>query len=147
MISKPLVLSLLALLFYSIANVIIEEKFSKFNSLTLMSVYMVPILLVSVFGWAIARTPDPSFAFPVGWALFFLIAVGFVYAAADYFYISAYTNGGDLATITCTIAMVPVVASVLKFMRTQSMPNMYHVSGFVLAFIAVLLVSKGSTIK
>ncbi len=144
--SKPVIFSLLALLCYSVANVILEQKFSKFNNLTLMCVYMVPILLVASIGRAVTKTSDPSFDFPTGVNLYILIFIGLLFAAADYFYIGAYTNGGNLITTTCIVAMLPVVASIVKFVWTQSSPNMYQVSGCILAVVAVLLVSKGNTV-
>ena len=144
--SKPVIFSLLALMCYSVTNVILEQKFSKFNNLTLMCVYMVPILVVAFIGRTIVKTSDSAFNFPVGQDLLLLVAIGVIFAAADYFYIGAYTNGGDLGTITCIIAMLPVVASIMKFVWTQSLPNGYQMAGYVLAFLAVLLVSKGSTV-
>lgn len=105
---------------------------------------MVPMLMLVILGRVVTKNSDPSFDFPAGNDLLILFGIGLIFFAADYFYIGAYTNGGDLATVTCIVALLPVVASVFKFAWTQSLPNAYQASGFVLAFIAVLLVSKGS---
>lgn len=144
--SKPVIFSFLALACYSVTNVILQEKFSKFNNLTLMCVYMVPILVVAVIGRVVTKTSDPSFDFPVGQDLAVLIGVGILFAIADYFYVGAYTNGGDLTTTTCIIAMLPVVASIIRYAWVGGIPNAYQISGYFCALLAVLLVAKGSAV-
>ncbi|MDD2657807.1 MAG: hypothetical protein PHD04_04090 [Candidatus Pacebacteria bacterium] len=143
--SKPVVFSLLAMLCYAVVNVLFEQKFAKFNNLTLMCVYLVPMLLVGVVGRSMTSTSDPSFDFPTGMSLAILIALGFIYAAADYFYIGAYTSGGELLTVSSIVVMYPIVSSLIKFVLTQGLPNAWQVSGYVLAVGAMLLVAKGST--
>lgn len=143
--SKPVVFALLGMALYALANLILEQKFSKFNNLTLMCVYILPILLVAIIGRQLTRTSDPSFDFPVGLDLAILVMMGLIFAAADYFYIGAYTSGGDLLTISCIVVMFPVFASLLKFAWTLALPNMWQMGGYVLAAGAVLLIAKGST--
>lgn len=143
--SKPVVFSLLAVVCYAIANVLFEQRFAKYNNLTLICVYAVPIFLVGVVGHALTKTSDPSFDFPVGVDLTLLIAIGFILGAADYFYTGAYTHGGDLLTITSIIVMMPIVASMFKFVLTRNLPNMWLVGGYVLAIGAVILIAKGNT--
>ena len=142
--NKPAVFALLAMVFYAVTNVVLEEKFSKFNNLTLMCVYVVPVLLVAIVGRGLVKTSDPSFDFPVGSDLFILVALGFLWAAADYFYIGAFTNGGSLLMVTSIMIMFPAVASLIKFMWTQSLPNMWQVGGYLLGVCSVMLVIKGS---
>ena len=75
------------------------------------------------------------------------IVLGLIYTAGDYFFVSAYTNGGDVVTITCITVLIPVVASLMKFGITKHVPNLWQVSGYLLAAVAVLLVAKGSMTK
>lgn len=143
--SKPVLFSLLAMVCYAIVNVLFEQKFAKFNNLTAMCIYPLPILLVGIVGRYMTKTSDPSFDFPVGLDLTILIAMGFIAAAADYFYFGAYTGGGDLLTVTSIIVMFPVASSLIKFVLTRGLPNVWQISGYILAVGAMLLVAKGST--
>jgi len=137
--------ALLATLLYAVANVLIEHKFAKLNSLTIMLFYAVPIFFFGLVGRQIIGPSDPSLTLPVGSEMILLIILGLIIAGADYFYISAYTNKGGLLTITSILAMMPVVASLLKFALTRAWPNWWEVGGYLLALGAVLMVAKGST--
>ena len=145
--SKPVMFALLAMVFYAITNVVLAEKFSKFNNLTVMCVYVVPIVLVAFVGRWLTKTSDPSFDFPVGSDLLTLIIIGFLWAAADYFYIGAFTIGGSLLTITSIMIMFPAVAILIKYLWTRDLPNMWMIGGYILAAGAVMLVIKGSTVR
>jgi uncharacterized membrane protein len=144
---KPVLFTLIATACYAICNVLLDVKFSRLNALTLMIVYA-SVIWISAFGVRqLVKTEDPSFSFPTGSLLFLAIVLGLIYATGDYFFVSAYTNGGDVVTITCITVMIPVVASLIKFGLTKSLPNLWQVSGYVLAAGAVVLVAKGSMTK
>ena len=141
---KPILFTLVATLFYAVCNVLLELKFSKLNALTLMILYA-SVIWISAFGMRqLVKTDDPSFSFPTGAFLLLAIVLGLIYAAGDYFFVSAYNKGGDVITITCITVLIPVVASLLKFGITKQLPNLWQVSGYVLAAGAVILVAKGS---
>jgi len=144
-VNKPTIFAFLAMMLYAATNVVLEEKFSKFNNLTIMCIYVLPVVLVAFVGRWLTKTSDPSFDFPVGNELIILIVLGFMWAAADYFYIGAYTNGGSLLTITSIMVMFPAVASIIKLVWTHGLPNMWQVSGYLLAACGMILVAKGST--
>src|SRR5262245_2976071 len=121
---KPILFTLIATACYAVCNVLLELKFSKLNALTLMIMYA-SVIWISAFGVRqLVKTDDPSFSFPVGTMLLLVIMLGLIYAAGDYFFVSAYTNGGDVVTITCITVLIPVVASLLKFGITKSLPNL-----------------------
>ena len=144
---KPILFTLVATACYAVCNVLLELKFSKLNALTLMIVYASVIWISAVGMRQLAKTNDPSFNFPAGTLLLVAIVLGLIYTAGDYFFVSAYTNGGDVVTITCITILIPVVASLLKFGITKQLPNLWQVSGYVLAAGAVVLVAKGSMTK
>ncbi len=143
--NKPIVFALLAMALYAVANVLLEQKFAKFNNLTLMCIYVLPILFIGIVGRQLTKTSDPSFDFPIGQDMVILVIMGFIFAAADYFYIGAFTNGGSLLTITSIMIMFPVFASLIKFVWMQGLPNMWQIGGYILAVGAVMLIAKGST--
>jgi drug/metabolite transporter (DMT)-like permease len=144
---KPIVFTLVATACYAVCNVLLELKFSKLNALTLMIVYASVIWISAVGLRQLVKTNDPSFGFPVGTMLLVAIGLGLIYTIGDYFFVSAYTSGGDVITITCITVLIPVVASLLKFGITKQLPNLWQVSGYVLAAAAVVLVAKGSISK
>src|SRR5262245_44592872 len=144
---KPILFTLAATLFYAICNVLLELKFSKLHALTLMIVYASVIWISAVGIRHMVKTDDPSFSFPTGTVLVLAIVLGLIYTIGDYFFISAYTSGGDVVTITCITVLIPVVASLMKFGITKQLPNLWQVSGYVLAAGAVILVAKGSISK
>jgi len=144
---KPILFTLIATGCYAVCNVLLELKFSKLNALTLMIVYASVIWVSAVGMRQMMKTNDPSFNFPVGTTLLLAIVLGLIYTAGDYFFVGAYTHGGDVITITCITVLIPVVASLIKFGVTKQMPNLWQVSGYTLAAAAVLLVAKGSMTK
>jgi hypothetical protein len=80
--SKPVVFSLLAMACYAVASVILEQRFAaRFNNLTIMCFYAVPIFLVGFVGRQLVKTADPSFDLPAGFDLAIMIAMGFIFAA------------------------------------------------------------------
>jgi drug/metabolite transporter (DMT)-like permease len=141
---KPILFALIATLFYAVCNVLLELKFSKLNALTLMIVYASVIWISAVSMRQVMKTDDPSFNFPIGTMLALAIMLGLIYAIGDYFFVSAYTYGGDVVTITCITILIPVVASLIKFGITKQAPNLWQVSGYILAAGGVALVAKGS---
>ena|SRR5215471_16564806 len=144
---KPILFTLVATACYAVYNVLLELKFSKLNPLTLMIIYA-SVIWVSAFGMRqLVKTDDPSFNFPARTMLVLAIALGLICAAGDYFFVSAYTNGGDVVTITCITILIPVVASLMKFGITKQLPNLWQVSGYVLTAVGVILVARGSLIR
>lgn len=144
---KPVIFALLAMVCYAISNVLLELKFSKYNTFTIMICYLSIVVTFAIIGRQVTLTDDPSFKFPTGSALMWMIVLGLVFTAADYFYIGAYTNGGSLMTITGIVVMFPVFASIVKFAVNRDLPNGWQVAGYALAVCAVALVTKGSMVK
>ena len=144
---KPILFTLVATVCYAVCNVLLELKFSKLNALTVMIMYASVIWISAVGMRQLMKTEDPSFSFPGGTLLLLAVVLGLIYTAGDYFFVSAYHKGGDVVTITCITVLIPVVASLLKFGITKQMPNLWQITGYVLAAGAVVLVAKGSMTK
>ncbi len=149
---KATVFAILAPILYALGNVLLEHKFSKYNNLTLMIVYGTVITVSAIIVRVLIKNESFSYNFPVGNELWLLVALGFIFFAAAYFFIGAYTNGGKLLTITILMILLPVFASLFKFTSSfvihgmvYTQPNHLQLSGYILAAIAVLLVVKGSS--
>src|SRR5689334_2173425 len=141
---KPILFTLVATGCYAVCNVLLELRFSKLNPLTVMILYASVIWISAVGMRQMVKTDDPSFNFPTGTFLLLALGLGLLYATGDWFFVSAYNKGGDVITITCITVLIPVVASLIKFGMTKSLPNAWQVSGYCLAAGAVVLVAKGS---
>ncbi|MDP3958280.1 MAG: hypothetical protein Q8Q36_02355 [bacterium] len=150
--TKALVFAILAPIFYALANVILEHKFSRYNNLTIMIVLYSVVIAIAVIVRHTIKTDDPSFNFPSGNELWLgVVGLALILFFADFFFIGAYTNGGDLATITFLTVLFPVFASFFKFSGSKLIPGMVYVqpnywlvAGYVFAAVAVLCVIKGA---
>ena len=151
---KATLYAIFAPIVYALANVVLEHKLSKYNNLTLMVIYCAVILgLASIMRLFVKDVGGSSqiLGFPAGGDLFFLVLLGCIFFVADYFFVGAYTNGGDLVTITILTLLFPVFASLFKFAGSffikgmvHTPPNMWQICGYLLAVLAVLLVVRGS---
>ncbi len=148
---KAVVFAIVAPALYALANVLMEYKFSKFNNLTILIVCYSVVITLAIVMRALTKTADTSYDFPTGDALWLMLLLGVVFFAADYFFVGAYTNGGDLLTITILTILFPVFASIFKFTgsffirdMTFTPPNLWQIGGYLLAAIAVIMVVKGN---
>ena len=142
---KNLLFPVLALVFYAVANVILENKLSsKLSTLTIMMFYSGITFSIALIAWSIVRTSAPEFAMPRGSLLGIAILVGVLFFFADYFFVGAYTKGISLLVITSIVALVPVLSSLIKFFVSKEIPNMWHIGGYILAFLALIMFAKGN---
>ena len=141
---KTVLFSLLAMIFYAIANVLVEQKLARLNSLTIIICYSGVIFITTFLARLIMKTNNPEFDFPKGTLLFAALGVGVIFTLADYFLMTAYTTGGKLFVVTSIYVLFPVCASFLKFLLTGERPNIWLVIGYTSAIIAVLCISKGN---
>ena len=142
---KTVIFSVVAMLLYAVSNVLIEQKLSKINNLTIIVCYTSVILVLAIVARLIIKTNSIEYNFPTGNLLLIALSIGIMFTMADYLFIGAYTNGGDILTVTSIIALFPAVASGIKFLFTKEIPNWWQICGYLLAFIAILLISKGNT--
>ena len=140
---KPVLFSLIALFCTAPGNVIIQLRFSKYHSLTLMTCYISVILAITLGALRTTKTSDPSFCFPRGADLFAVVILGVIFFAADYFFVGAYTHGGTLFLVTSIIVLFPITASLIKYCFTRDYPNGYQLCGYLFGIIGVILVICG----
>lgn len=144
---KSILFSIVAVFLYSMSNVILELRLSKYQTLTTLvltgGVLCLSAFLVRLF----VKGDDPSFAFPTDSGLLWAIAACLIFAVADWFYISAYTSGGDLLTITSIVIFFPMVAATIKLAITGHYPNLWQVAGWGVMVCGVLLMAKGVAVE
>lgn len=143
---KPILFVCISLFLYASVNVILEQKFSGYDTGTLMAYFYAVMFPLALFRFFYAKFTKPDAIFPSGKGILIALAIGAIYFCADYFYIGSFTIGGDLWVITTVFIMLPVVASIMKYLWVRELPNLYYVGAYLLAVGAVLLAVKGNSV-
>ena len=141
---KPVIFTCIALVIYALQSVVLEQKLAKFSTGVILS-YCYPVMfLFALLLIGSMRYNNQTIVSPSGTDLMITIGMAIGWIIADAFFLGAYEVGGSLITITTIIIMFPVFASVIKYLWVGGLPNSYQIGGYVLAVLAVLLVSKGN---
>jgi hypothetical protein len=144
MIDRVTVYAFVAMWLYSLQNVLIEVRLAKYTALGLMVYWYFTLAPLALLGIAWMYWTHQQVKMP-GWSDGGVaIAIGTMFFIADYFYISAYTSGGKLMAITTLTVMVPIMAQLIKMVWVGGSFNRYHLLGYVLAALAVVLINKGN---
>jgi len=146
MFSKSVVYAFLAVWLYAFSNVIIETKLAKYTTMALLLYWYFTLAPLAVAGLGYMYLTGQKVAMPSGGAAGMAILAAVVFFFADYFYIGAYTSGGSLLAVTTLVVLFPAIAQLIKFVWVGGSPNYYHIFGYVLAALAVVLISKGSAV-
>lgn len=146
MISKPIVYAFLAMWMYALQNVIIEVKLSKYTTMVLLLYWYFTLVPLAVMGLGYMYLTAQNVIIPNRNDAIMAIAVGVMFFFADFFYIGAYTNGGSLLAITTLVVLFPATAQLIKSGWVGGSFNYYHIAGYLLATIAVILIIKGSSV-
>ena len=144
MIDRVTVYALVAMWLYALQNVLIEVRLAKYTALSLMVYWyftLAPLALIGIAWMYWSHQPVKMPNWPDGGVA---IAIGTMFFVADYFYISAYTSGGKLMAITAVTVMIPAMAQFIKYLWVGATFNRYHLAGYLLAALAVLLINKGN---
>ncbi|MBW2991357.1 hypothetical protein KY348_06685 [Candidatus Woesearchaeota archaeon] len=145
---KPILFVCIAVLLYSITNLVIEQKLSQYDTASLLVFFYIVMLPLAFSRFLYVKHTKPETVFPSGKVILIALGIGFIYFFADYFYVGAFSDvvGGKLIMITSLFITFPVVASVMKYFWTRKLPNIYHVIAYLLAVLAVLFALKGNSL-
>lgn len=145
---KSIVCALFAVVLYSFGGVLLEQKFSKYNVLTLMVCYLAIIWSISFFARLVFNDNSAQFAFPKGWDLFLIFVFGAMLFVADFLYVDALKTKGNIFVVMSILAMMPVCAIAIRYaFFEKGLPNIYHFAGFVAAFVSILFITKGALVE
>ncbi len=144
---KSITWALIGIVLYAIQNTIIDVRLSKYSTVSLLVGWYIMLLPLALGLYLYHRYFGSPTPFPAGADLKLLAAVAVMFFIADFFYIGAFTAGGNAVTITILLVLMPVVASVMKFVWVKEVPTPYHFAAFLLAFGAVALVAVGNSKK
>lgn len=120
----------LSMALLAFANVLLEQKLSGFNTLTLIICYSGVTFILALCLRQFYPIGPGIMAFPTGPALGATIIVALLFFVGDYFYIGAYTNGGSLFVIVVLTLTFPVFASLFRLFFVMELPNKWHLLAF-----------------
>ncbi len=138
---KPVIFAVVGVFLYAAQGVLIERKLAEFSPFAIMLLFYAGVLTLAIPSFLIQKY-SIGVSMPHGSEYLFVIACGLMLFIADYFYYSAYTSGGNLTAITTIVTMLPVAASLIKFVFGGGLPSFRQACGCILAIIAVMLVGK-----
>jgi len=144
MIDRVTVYALVAMWLYALQNVLIEVRLAKYTALSLMVYWYFTLAPLALLGIGVMYLSHQPVRMPDMKDGGVAIAIGTMFFVADYFYISAYTSGGKLMAITAVTVMIPAMAQFIKYFWVGATFNRYHLAGYLLAALAVLLINKGN---
>jgi len=142
---KPAIYAVVALFLYATQNVVLEQKFNGYSTVTILLCMYAVMLPAALIQFGYMHVSGQAIVAPNGMMILVALGVGLVYYFADYFFIGAYTQGGSVTTITTIVIMLPVFASIVKFFWVGGLPNGYQIGGYALAVGSVFLIIKGSS--
>lgn len=147
---KPYIFGMIAVTLYGISNVVLEQKFSKLNSLTLLFCQVtITLVLISAFYLTIRKsTNNPTLALPTGTNIWiWIISFSAIVCCANLAFIGSFTSGGRAITISLLLLLCPVVAAITDAIWTGRPPTRWHIVSYILAALAVASTIKGNTTR
>lgn len=154
--SLPVVFALVSAILYGSQSYVLEQKLSPYNPYAVL-VSLYAVMTVIVVGILISlKASGKPIAWPVNgwdWKMIGLIAVsGVIFFLADGFMVTAYAEskakgGASLHEIVAMTALIPVFASIMKYVWTQKAPNRWHVASYVLVAGVLWLAGKGAELE
>lgn len=146
MLTRPIVYAFISMWLYGLQNVIIEVKLAKYTTMALLLYWYFAMVPLALAGLGYMYFTDQSIAIPNRTDAVIAVAVAVMFFFADFFYVGAYTNGGSVLVVTTMVVLFPVIAQLIKFLWVGGSWNYYHIFGYILAALAVILISKGSAV-
>ncbi len=144
---RPVFYACMAVIFYALGNIIIEQKLKSYTQFGIMLYCYVPMIVMTLGALAVSRYRQQLISFPAGDAVYVAGLIAIVFFVGDTFFFSAYTNNADAFTVSSIAVMFPAAASVMKYFWTGQVPNRYHLAAYAIAVAAVALAEKGNEIQ
>lgn len=138
--------AVIGILFYGIFNVILDYKFRNYTTPFLIAVMSVLSLSFSLAWLFQMKFSGKEVIYPDNWQLWLLVVVcGLALFLGDSFYLSAYKGGESIFALTTVAIMLPVSIAIFKGLVNQTWPNIWQVTGYILASLSVFLLARGSS--
>jgi drug/metabolite transporter (DMT)-like permease len=142
---KTIIYAIVGIVLYAIQNAIIDVKLKQHSTVgILLGLYITLLpLAAGLFLWQ--KASGQPVGIPSGKSFIILASVAVMFFVADFFYIGAYTSGGNVVTVTIVLALMPVIGGLIKFFWVRDVPNVWQVISFGFALLAVICIAIGNT--
>ncbi len=143
---KSVIYALIGLVMYAITNTIIDVRLKQYSTPSLLVGWYFVLLPLALGLYLYQRFAGKPTTLPSGNDLWFRVR-GSNFFVADFFYIGAFTVGGNAITITILAVLLPVVVALIKFVWVKEVPTPYHSAAFACALLAVVFIAVGNAKK
>lgn len=144
---KSIIFAVIAITLYAIQNTLIDVKLKQYSTVSLLVGFYLILLPLGLGLFLFMKMTGQPIAVPTDDSLKILGVVAVAFFVADFFFIGAYTSGGDVVTITIITVLMPVIGAVLKFLWVKEVPTTYHFAGFAFAALAIIFIAVGNSKK
>lgn len=139
---------IVACFLWAIQNAALEIKLSKYSALGNMLVTYLTALPLALATLLFLRFSGASATvLPSGEGLAWAVGCALLFFIADFFYISAYTLGGNSNSISILTLTIPVFVFGIKFWWKGEVPSGNHVLAFVCALAAFYFIYRAESGK
>jgi drug/metabolite transporter (DMT)-like permease len=142
---KPILYAVAAMVLYAVVNTVIDVKLkSRVSTVQMLLVLYAICMGITGTVYALQKSKGTAMGpFPTGTLLVLCVLSAILYFCADYLYVESYNKGGNVVMVMTTIALSPVIGSLLKFAWTGHKITGYHALGIGLALMAVVAIGLG----
>ncbi|MEI7777358.1 MAG: EamA family transporter [bacterium] len=144
---KSIIFALIGITLYAVQNAIIDVKLKQYSAVSLLVGFYLVLLPLGVCLLLYQKSTGQPMAMPSGSSFKILVAVAVMFFVADFFYVGAYTSGGNVVVVTILFVLMPVLGALIKFLWVKEVPTPYHFVGFVCAALAIFFIAIGNSKK
>ncbi len=144
---KSIVFALIATILYAIQNTLIDVKLKQYSTVSLLLGFYLILLPLGIAMFLFMKFTGQPISIPSGEGIKIVAVVAISFFVADFFFVGAYTSGGNVVTITIILVLMPVIGAIIKFLWVKEIPTSYHIVGFIFAALAVTFIAIGNSKK
>ncbi len=144
---KSIIYALIGIVLYAIQNTIIDVKLKQYPTVSILLGLYTVLLPLACGLFIYQKIVGQPVLIPSGDALKTLAGVAIMFFVADFFYVGAYTAGGNVVVVTLLLVLMPVIGALMKFFWVKESPTPYHFASFACAALAVMFIAIGNSKK
>lgn len=144
---KSIIYALVGIVLYAVQNTIIDVKLRQFSTVGLLVGFYLILLPLGLGLFLYQKLSGTALVIPSGNDFKIVAAVAVMFFVADFFYVGAYTSGGNVVVVTILFVLMPVFGALMKFLWVREAPTPFHFAGFFFALLAVIFIAIGNSKK
>lgn len=125
----------------SAVNIILDRYLKPYSIEALLVVWEFIILIISivVFLYSKSVSNEPVVYIGLGFPFIMLLIASLSYYIADYCYLTAFHENGNIVTIVCMIIAIPIAVSAIKALITGELSSWRHYLAFAVMSAAIAI--------